>query len=88
MRLIDLGSKEVYYDTEGIEYYITQKFWKALKAGKIQYRTGGERDDILFTEILVLDIDDDAFEKIFENIALSTGGKAMMTGKLPVTTIL
>lgn len=88
MRLIDLGSKEVYYDTEGIEYYITQKFWKALKAGKIQYRTGGERDDILFTEILVLDIDDDAFEKIFENIALSTAGKAMMVGKLSVTIIL
>lgn len=88
MRLIDLGSKEVYYDTEGVEYYITQKFWKALKAGKIQYRSGGERGDTLYTEILVLNIDDDDFEKIFNEISLSTSGKAAMKGKVPVTTIL
>jgi len=88
MKIVDIKSKKVYYDTEGAEYYVTAEFWKALKAGKIQYRSGGEANGILFTEVLVLKIDDNNFEKVFNEISLSTGGKAAMEGKVLVTTIL
>ena len=91
MKFIDIKSKKVYFDTGGVEYYITAEFWKALKAGKIRYKsggTGGEDDSILYTEILTLNLDDDNFDRIFDDIALSDSGSAMMVGKLPVTDII
>ncbi len=88
MKFIDIKSKKVYYDTKGIVYFITAEFWKALKADKIQYYSGGERKGILFTELLILKMNNKDFEKVFKNIALSTNGKAMMEGKIPVTEIL
>jgi len=88
MKIVDIKSKKIYYDTEGAEYYVTAEFWKALKTGKIQYRSGGENNGILFTEILILNIDDDSFEKIFNIISLTSSGEAMMRGRVPVTTIL
>lgn len=88
MKIVDIKSKKVYYDTKGVDYFVTADFWKALKAGKIQYRSGGERDGILFTEILVLRTTNRDFEKVFKIIAVTTGGQAMMQGKIPVTEIL
>jgi len=89
MKLINIkNKKKVYYDTGGVEYYITAEFWKALKAGKIQYRAGGEGDEIQYIEILILDLDDDNFDKIFDDISLSDSGSAMMAGKLPVTAVI
>ena len=84
MKFIDIKSKKVYYNTGGDEYFITAEFWKALKADRIKYRTGGERNGILYTRILILKIGD----KVFKTIALSTRGRAAMEGKVPVTTIL
>lgn len=88
MKLIDIKNKKVYFDTGGVEYFITAEFWKALKAGKIQYQAGTEDSGIQYTEILTLDINDNNFDKTFEDIALSDSGSAMMVGKLPVTDII
>ena len=88
MRIIDVKNRKVYYDTKGADYFVTAEFWKALKTGKIKYRTGGERDGILYTEILVLKMSNKNFEKVFKSIALSSNGEAMLAGKLPVTDTL
>ena len=59
-----------------------------MKAGKIQYQAGTDDGGIQYTRILALDLNDNNFDKIFEDIALSDSGSAMMVGKLPVTDII
>jgi len=86
-------SKKIYYDTgKDKVFLVTFEFWKALKAGEIRYRSGGEKtkDDsvIFYTERLTLDLKDKTFEKTFEGIARSEIGKLVMSGHMPVDTIL
>lgn len=88
MTIIDIKDGIQYYNTGGIPYYVVKKFWQQLKAGKIKYRTGNKRDKVFYTEILTLDIKDEDFEIIFEKIAKSELGKAVLLGEAPVATIL
>lgn len=91
MKIIDLKTKEVYYDDkkdDGLEFAVTQKFWTRLKRTGIPYRTGKKEGEVYYTEEKVLKLKDPSFKKTFEQIALSGIGEMVMKGKLPLNTVL
>jgi len=46
MTIKDIETKKIYYDTgKGKTYQVVSEFWKALEAGKIKYRWGGQKSE-------------------------------------------
>ena len=93
MIISDIEKKKVYYNTgRDKTYFVTSEFWKALKAGKIKYRSGGqktERDSIVYYSTReTLSLKNKNFEKTFKGIARSEIGRLPMSGQLPATTIM
>lgn len=93
MIIKDAKTGRIYYSTEGDkEYLVTGKFWKALEAGDVHYRWGGQKSEedsiIYYTTRETLDLKSRAFEEMFEAIANSEVGKLVMSGQLSITTIM
>ena len=93
MVIKNIETGKIYYKTNGDkEYFCTPEFWEALEAGEIYYSWGGQektKENVIFySERLVLDLKDKAFEKKFEGIVKSEVGKLVMSGQLPTSTIL
>ena len=93
MKIIDMFTGKIYYNTEGEESFsVTTYFWENLKSKGLKYRSGGTRkykkDEIRYSEELVLKLKDKNFESIFRDIADSGMGKAVMQGELPIDTVL
>lgn len=89
MKIIEIESNEILYDSDGEEkFFVTPEFWKALKSGKIQYMSGGIKDDVSYSDILILNLKAKNFEFIFKRIVNSGVGKEVMKGKMPVNSIL
>lgn len=92
MKIIDIESNEILYDSkekEGKEeFVVTSEFWKALKSGKVQYMSGGLKEGIHYSEVLILNLKAKNFEFIFKRIANSAIGKEVMEGRMPVNSML
>ena len=89
MKIIEIESKKILYDSKGEEkFFVTSKFWKALKSGKIQYMSGGIKGGIHYSEILILSLKEKKFEFIFKRIANSGIGKEVIKGNMPVNSML
>jgi len=93
MIIKDILTDKVYYNTgRDKTYFVTSEFWKKLKAGKIHYKGGGQEGKgnsiIYYSTRETLDLKDKNFEEEFEGIAKSEIGKLVMSGELPVTTIM
>jgi len=85
LKIIDLKTKEIYYDDkkdDKLEFAVTGKFWARLKRTGIPYRTGGKKGNICYTEEKVLKLKDPSFKKTFREIALSERGKMAMRGDI------
>ena len=70
------------------DVFVSSSFFKALKAGKIQYMTGGTVKGISFSETKMLDLKDSEFDSTFKGIAASEIGKMAINGEVPLDTIL
>ena len=89
MKIIEIESKEILYNSKGEEkFFVTSEFWKALKSRKIQYMSGGIKDNISYSEILILNLKAKNFEFIFKRIANSGIGKEVIKGNMPVNSML
>jgi len=93
MVIKDIKTGKDFYSTGGDKtYFIVSEFWKALKASKIKYRSGGqktERDSIVcYSTRETLSLKNKNFEKTFKGIARSEIGRLVMSGQLPATTIM
>ena len=89
MKIIEIGTNKVLYDSKGEEeFFVSFSFFEALKVGKIRYRAGGKEQDLRFTKIETLDIKDEKFDSAFKNTAASEMGKLAMKGEMPLNTIL
>lgn len=84
MKIIDLKTKEIYYDDneDELEFAVTGKFWIKLKGVGITYRTGGKKGNISYTEVRVLKLTNPSFKKVFREFALSEIGKMAMRGDI------
>jgi len=89
MKIIEIESNEILYDSKGEEkFFVTSEFWKALKSGKIQYMSGGIKDNISYSEILILSLKTKNFDFVFKRIANSGIGKEVIKGNMPVNSML
>lgn len=90
MQIIDIETNKILYDSgRGEEkYYVSSKFFRALKAGKIRYMAGATIGGIRYSEIKTLDIKDEGFSSTFKGIAMSEIGKAVINETMPLSTIL
>ena len=91
MRIIEIETGKILYDSERGEdenIYVSSSFFKALKAGKIQYMTGETIKGISFSEVKTLNLKDSDFDEIFRGIAMSEVGKMVIKEEMPLDTIL
>ena len=89
MKIIDIETKEVLYESKGDEeFFVSSAFFKALKAGKIKYMDGRTEEGLSYSEIKTLDLKDKKFDSIFRDIVASEIGKSVIAGKMPLDTIL
>jgi len=89
MKIIEIESNETLYDSKGKEkFFVTSEFWKALKSRKIQYMSGGIKDNISYSEILILNLKTKNFDFVFKRIANSGIGKEVIKGNMPVNSML
>jgi len=88
MRITDVKTGEIYYDSSGKEeVFVTNKFWKALLAKEIKYSFANKDEDIVDDEIRTFEVEADDFETIFLQFAFSEIGKAIIAGKMPIDTV-
>jgi len=93
MVIKNIETGKIYYKTNGDkEYFCTPEFWEALEAGEIYYSWGGQEKTkenvIYYSQRLVLDLRAKEFEERFRGIARSAVGAGVMSGELPVTTVI
>ena len=89
MKIIEIETKRILYDSEGDEeFFVNSSFFWALKSGEIKYMAGGIVKGMRFSEIKILDLEDKEFESIFKRIISSEIGKLVVRGKMPIDTIL
>ena len=89
MEIIEIGTGKIFYDSKGEEkFLVSSSFFKALKAGEIEYMVGGKMEGVRYSEIKTLDLKDREFDFVFRNIATSEIGKLVMRGEMPLDTIL
>ena len=89
MKIVEIGTDKILYDSKGEEkFFVSFSFFKALKAGKIKYRTGEKEQGLRFTEIKILDLKDRKFDSVFRDIVASEIGKLIVRGEMPLDTIL
>jgi len=88
MKIVNRVTGKIYYGTEGEKFFVVDSFWKALKAGKVKYRTGEGVGNDFYTVIEVLRVESIDFEAVFREIARSRVGMAVLGGDRLPTTIL
>lgn len=93
MKIVNVFTGEIYYSTEGEEMFLViADFWENLKSKGLKYMSGGtkkyKKNEIKYSEELVLKLKDKDFELVFKDIVNSGLGKAVMAGELPMDTVL
>jgi len=88
MRITDVKTGEIYYDSLGKEeVFVTNKFWKALLAKEVKYFFANKGEDIIDDGIRIFETGADDFETVFLQFAFSEIGKAVIDGKMPIDTV-
>ncbi len=88
MKIKDIHGGKVYYGTEGEEFEVTYDFWQALRNNKVQYRTASSGGGVVVDLIKILSLKDSDFTDVFRRIIKSGIGELVLSGQMPVTTIL
>ena len=91
MKIVNSLNHSVYYDSkkaDGLVIKVSEQFWNHLSTDGIKYRSGSMRKGNLYSEDLVLRLNNPDFDKVFLRIANSELGKQVLIGNLSPDTVM